>query len=232
MLKLKPNRHYTIFDTGTQLRIFPVDSSSRSSSPSRSGNKACPEPSRWGEVAELHTDIHIPENTQLQYIISWHNLTVNRTITLHLDDPEASAEFLGTIFATEHNTVSLKSTIAHHAPHTTGNCLIKGVITDSAQVNLSGMIQIDHPASNSLDQLTERLLILSPNAFGELHPELEILTNEVRASHATTISRPDPDQLFYLQSRGVSLPNAIELIVEGFLQEVKQNIPLLSNELQ
>lgn len=214
MFEFKSHTAYIILDDGFRLKIYDSQSHSKN-------------PELVFETSQAITDIHIPVHSHVQYLINWPHLSINRILTLHLDAPGSHGEILGMFYTNAQHIISLKSTIAHHAPHTTGNCLIKGIITDSAQASLSGMIQIDHPASNSLDQLTERLLILSPDAIGELHPELEILTNEVKASHATTISRPDPEQLFFLQSRGVQPIDAIDLLISGFLAEVQSKFPLL-----
>ena len=55
---------------------------------------------------------------------------------------------------------------------------------------------------------------------------MEINTFDVKASHAVTISEPDPEQLLYLQSRGLSPKISRRLVIEGFLSEVVSKMPV------
>ena len=57
-------------------------------------------------------------------------------------------------------------------------------------------------------------------------PKLEIGANDVRCTHGATMGQVDQDQLFYLSSRGLERSEAERLIVEGFLDEIIQRIPL------
>lgn len=209
-MKLQQGQHLTIYDRGEYLQLH----QGIGDSTAKKSKKQSP-----------LTDIHVPADTQLNYFINWDSGNIDRELCIHLDAQGAHAELIGIFIASKSHKIHLNSTIAHHASDTTGNCLVKGVLHDQSQASLSGMIQIDHLANNSYDQLTERLLVLSPEAQGQLQPELEILTNDVKASHATTISRPDEEQLFYLKSRGLNKNAAQELLIQGFLQEVLSIFP-------
>jgi Fe-S cluster assembly protein SufD len=71
--------------------------------------------------------------------------------------------------------------------------------------------------------------MLSEDAEANSLPGLEIQANDVRCTHGATSSRIDPDQEFYLQSRGIPKPAADELLTFGFFEEVLnrlQNDPL------
>jgi Fe-S cluster assembly protein SufD len=54
---------------------------------------------------------------------------------------------------------------------------------------------------------------------------LEILADDVRCTHGATIGKIDPDQVFYLRSRGIPYKDAERLIVEGFFDPIMQRIP-------
>jgi Fe-S cluster assembly protein SufD len=82
------------------------------------------------------------------------------------------------------------------------------------------MIKVD-PGAQQTDAFQEcRNLLLSKKAHADAIPGLEILANDVRCTHAAAIAQIDPDQLFYLRSRGLSLDVAQRLVVEGFLAEL------------
>jgi Fe-S cluster assembly protein SufD len=54
---------------------------------------------------------------------------------------------------------------------------------------------------------------------------LEILADDVRCTHGATVGKVDPEQVFYLLSRGIPYPDAERLIVEGFFDPIMQRIP-------
>ena len=62
--------------------------------------------------------------------------------------------------------------------------------------------------------------MLSPEAKAESKPALEILANDVRCTHSATIGKVDSEQLFYLESRGITQKESQSLIVQGFLFSV------------
>ena len=123
----------------------------------------------------------------------------------------------GTFLATKNETKEVKVVIHHKAANTLANTTLKGVARDSAKISFTGRIIIDPDCGNSNSFLTERILLLSDRAKAEAIPDLEILTDDVKCSHAASISRIPESQLFYLMSRGISRENAEDLIVEGFL---------------
>lgn len=110
------------------------------------------------------------------------------------------------------------SVIIHHqAPNTEAQTMMRGVAGDSAKIKFLGRIIIDPDCGNSSSFLTERVLLLSDQASAECIPDLEIHTDDVRCSHAASISRIPEEQIFYLTSRGMDRKTAKEMIVDGFL---------------
>jgi Fe-S cluster assembly protein SufD len=73
---------------------------------------------------------------------------------------------------------------------------------------------------------TNRNLTLSHGAWAESVPNLDIETNDVKCSHASTVGPIDEDQLFYLESRGVHPDVAQRLVVLGFFDEVLAQLPV------
>jgi Fe-S cluster assembly scaffold protein SufB len=199
---LKPNHHHQLYDDGQQLHLLGQD-----------------------QTFEPLEDLHIPENASLKYYFAWYNQNLDRLLRFHLDGPQAHAECIGLLQLEADHRVNLTSVIIHHAPHTTGNTLIKGSLNHKAQAYLDSMIKIDPGAQDSDDYLTERLMYLSNTAFGDIRPQLEIEANDVKASHSSTISQPDEFELFYLQSRGVHQDQARQMIVDGFFREVLDLFP-------
>ena len=63
-------------------------------------------------------------------------------------------------------------------------------------------------------------MLLDPRADANSLPGLEILANDVKCSHGATTGNIDPEELFYLLSRGISHRVAMQLIVLGFFEEI------------
>ena len=107
----------------------------------------------------------------------------------------------------------------HEAPHCTSNLLCKNVLRNEAKSIFSGLIKVDEEAQHTDAYQTNRNLLLSSEAEADSLPGLEILANEVKCSHGATTSRIDPQELFYLRSRGIPTVEAEKLIALGFLGE-------------
>jgi Fe-S cluster assembly protein SufD len=119
----------------------------------------------------------------------------------------------------------------HVAPDTTSNLLFKGAVADKSASVYTGLIKIRPDARGSQAFQTNRNLKLSDDAWAESVPNLEIENNEVQCSHASTVGPIDPEQRFYLESRGVPTDRAERLIVKGVFDEVFRALPLGAFEL-
>ena len=103
--------------------------------------------------------------------------------------------------------------------------LFKGALIDSSRVVWQGMIYVA-PGSDKTDGYqANRNLVLSKNARADSIPGLEILADDVRCTHAATVGKIDPSEVFYLQSRGIPKIEAERLLVEGFFDPIMQRIP-------
>ena len=107
---------------------------------------------------------------------------------------------------------------------TKGKVLIKGVVGSGAMVTVRGMVKIGKNIKDIDSSLEMRMLLLGEKSRAVLVPNMEIESNEVKASHAATVSRVNEDQLFYLTSRGVERERAEELLVKGFLKVITDKI--------
>ncbi|MBP7700446.1 SufD family Fe-S cluster assembly protein [Candidatus Woesebacteria bacterium] len=133
----------------------------------------------------------------------------------------AQAEIFGNFLSENNEKIDVKITIIHKAKNTMANTTLRGVGRDKSTIKFFGKIIIEENCGQSNSFLTERVLLLSDDAKAETIPELEILTDDVKCSHAASISRIPELQLFYLESRGISKHDAENLIIDGFLQPKK-----------
>lgn len=137
-----------------------------------------------------------------------------------LDREGMDVQITGAFELHENEKISLKLIIRHIAPRTSANTILKGIVFDNAVLELDGTIIVENAAKQTNSFLRENILLLSPHAKAEAIPNLEILTDDVKCSHAATISSFPEEHIFYLQSRGLSKKQAQILLADGFLSEV------------
>ncbi len=113
----------------------------------------------------------------------------------------------------------------HDARDSRSDLLFKGAQDDSSGSVYTGMIHIHPDGAGANAFQTNRNIKLSTDAWAWSVPNLEIENNDVRCSHASTVSPVDLDQHFYLQARGVPPFVADRLIVAGFFDEVIARLP-------
>lgn len=113
----------------------------------------------------------------------------------------------------------------HLADHTTSDLLFKGALLDESRSVWQGMIYVAPGADKTDGYQANRNLVLSRKARADSIPGLEILANDVRCTHGATVGKIDEEQIFYLESRGISHIEAERLIVEGFFDPIMQRIP-------
>src|SRR4051794_38524383 len=138
----------------------------------------------------------------------------------------ASTRQVGLYYADGTQMHDFRTLQDHVAPRTTSDLLFKGAVQDTARSVYTGLIRIGHDAKGSVAYQTNRNLTLSEGAWAESVPNLEIETNDVKCSHASTIGPIDEDQRFYLESRGIPPEVAERLVVLGFFDEVLRQLPV------
>jgi Fe-S cluster assembly protein SufD len=130
----------------------------------------------------------------------------------------ADAKVTGAYATRGRQHLDYATTQEHAAANTTSDLAFRGILDGRSSTVWSGMIKVD-PGAQQIDAFQEsRNLLLTKRAHADAIPGLEILANDVRCTHAAAIAQIDPEQLYYLRSRGLSLEQAKRLVIEGFLE--------------
>ncbi|MFC4651976.1 Fe-S cluster assembly protein SufD [Lactococcus nasutitermitis] len=130
--------------------------------------------------------------------------------------------------STGKQTQGVNTRVTNYGKNSIGHILQNGVILDSGTLTLNGIGHIIHGASGADAQQSSRVLMLSDSARGDANPILLIDENDVTAGHAASIGQIDPEDLYYLQSRGLDEDTAKRLVIRGFLGAVVTEIPVKS----
>lgn len=137
-----------------------------------------------------------------------------------LQAPGAFSEMLAVTVASGDQEFDQRTLQIHQAPNTKSDLLYKNALLDTSKTIFSGLIIVDPDAQKTDAYQSNRNLMLSDEAEANSLPGLEIQANDVRCTHGATSSRIEPEQLFYLQARGIPSAVANELLVFGFFEEV------------
>lgn len=139
----------------------------------------------------------------------------------------AESTMLGVFFATGTQHMDVITLQDHIGPHTTSDLLYKAALKDRAVGAYYGLTRVGPEARGTAANQEDRNLLLSPKAKADADPVLEIMTSDVvRCGHGASAGPVDPEQLFYLECRGLPRPLAEKLLVHGFLHQVVERIPL------
>lgn len=127
------------------------------------------------------------------------------------------------IDSNQHIDIDTKSN--HQAPYTTSDSLFKGALTGTGKGIWRGMIYVAPGADKTDGYQANKNLILSKNAHADSIPGLEILADDVRCTHGSTITNLEDEPLFYLESRGIPRNISKQLLVQGFFNPILERIP-------
>ncbi len=136
----------------------------------------------------------------------------------------AISEDVEIIFGTEKQFFDVSSNLDHSGFSTRGRVMVKSVMKDESKSLFKGMIKIRKNAKASESYLTGHAILLNKGAHSDAIPGLEIETNEVRATHAASVSQIDEEQIFYLMCRGLDRESAKREIVHGFVEPLSRKM--------
>jgi Fe-S cluster assembly protein SufD len=122
--------------------------------------------------------------------------------------------------------------------HQVGNCdcnqTFKTILSDESLSEFSGLVCVAKHAHGTNSSQSNPNLLLSDNARALSRPQLRIDADDVECAHGATMGQLNPDEIFYLESRGLSKSAAKSLLTFGFAQDIIQRIsqPVIKDECE
>lgn len=155
------------------------------------------------------------------------NLTINlnsklgrNDLDIHLNSAHAHAQIDGLYPLKDDEHFDTFSAIHHHHADTTSDQLYKGVLDDQSRGVFTGKVYIHRDAQRvDANQLNQNIL-LSKKARINTRPQLEVYADDVKCAHGATIGQIGEEELFYLESRGVTKDQAYQMLCHAFIKEV------------
>ncbi|MCA9798580.1 MAG: Fe-S cluster assembly protein SufD [Cyanobacteria bacterium HKST-UBA04] len=118
--------------------------------------------------------------------------------------------------------------IDHQAGHSTSNQLYKSIVLDEARGEFDATVKIAKGAQQTNAAQLNKNLVLSPLAKVYTRPQLLIDADDVKCAHGATVGQLDEEEQFYLTSRGLSPAQAQYMLIDGFAQELIDQLPIAS----
>ena len=151
-------------------------------------------------------------------------------INIDLEKENSNCYILSGLSLGQEEHQEIKTRINHLAPNCKSYQKIKNVLENESNGVYQGKIFVKDIAQKTDAYQLSKALILDDKAEFNAKPELEIYADDVKCSHGSTSGSIDKDAIHYLMTRGIELPVAKKLLINGFLNEIFENIPEEKNE--
>jgi Fe-S cluster assembly protein SufB/Fe-S cluster assembly protein SufD len=168
---------------------------------------------------------HLAQDAKINWYLGLFGSMLSRyRIDYDLNGTGAVATDAEVVFGNNDQSFDLNTIVNHNAQSTEGKVIEKSILKDTSKSLFKGMIRINEQAAHSNSFLSGRSILLSKGAKSDSIPGLEILTNDVKATHSASVAQMDDEQIFYLGTRCLSYSEAERIIVEGFLEPLSRTM--------
>jgi Fe-S cluster assembly protein SufB len=114
----------------------------------------------------------------------------------------------------------------HLAPNTTSNILAKSISKDGGIMGYRGLVRMGHNSQGSKAHVQCDGLMMDEYSRSDTWPDIQIQNPHVTVAHEAVVGKISDEQMFYLQSRGLSEEEAAAMIVNGFIEPVTKELPM------
>ncbi len=138
----------------------------------------------------------------------------------------AHCDLNGLYLAGDRQLVDMHLNVLHQLPGCSSRENFRGILHGKGRAVFDGRILVAQDAQRTDAQLHNANLMLSRSAEVDTKPQLEIYADDVKCSHGTTVGQIEPEQLFYLRSRGIDTAEARKMLCLGFAGEILDACPI------
>jgi Fe-S cluster assembly protein SufB len=163
--------------------------------------------------------------------VEWVDANLGSKLTMkfpcvYLMGERARAEILSVAFAGDGQHQDAGAKVIHAAPNTTSRITSKSISKGGGRASYRGMVKVYPSATNCKVSVECDALLLDESSRSDTYPTMEIASEDVRVEHEARVSKIAEEQIFYLQSRGLSEDQARMLIVNGFFEPFVKQLPM------
>jgi len=128
--------------------------------------------------------------------------------------------------ANENQIQDTGAKMIHLAPYTTSNIISKSIAANGGNASYRGKVKISKKASNSKSIVKCDTIIIDDNSKSDTIPQNIVDNSSSIIEHEATVSKISKEKLFYLMSRGLTEEKAKELIIMGFVDRFREELPM------
>lgn len=143
---------------------------------------------------------------------------------VYLAGEGARTDLSGLYFGFGHQILDQELTVVHAVGNCTSRQSFRGVLDDESTGIWNGGVDVRHGADGTDSMQSNDNLVLSRKADINTMPRLEILAEEVSCQHGATVGELDEEALYYLRSRGIHKDEARRLLINGFADQVMDDL--------
>ncbi len=138
----------------------------------------------------------------------------------------ARGEILSVAFASDGQHQDAGGKVVHVAPNTSSQIISKSISKGSGRSSYRGLVKVYKGATDVKSNVVCDALLLDEDSKTDTYPYIEIEEEQVSVGHEATVSKVAEEQIFYLQSRGLTEDEAMSMIVNGFIEPIAKELPL------
>ena len=138
----------------------------------------------------------------------------------------AKGETLSLAFAGAGQHQDSGAKMVHAAPHTSSSIVSKSVARGGGRTSYRGLVQVQEGSHHSASTVRCDALLVDDISRSDTYPYVDVRVDDVSMGHEATVSKVSEDQLFYLQSRGLTEEEAMAMIVRGFIEPIARELPM------
>lgn len=163
--------------------------------------------------------------------ISWTQVEVGAAITWKypsciLQGEESVGEFYSVALTNHHMQADTGTKMIHLGKNTRSTIVSKGISADTSHNTYRGLVKIAPRAHGARNYTQCDSMLVGNRCSANTFPYIEVHNDTAQIEHEASTSKMNEEQIFYLQSRGMTKEEAIQLIVNGFCKEVIKELPL------
>jgi Fe-S cluster assembly protein SufB len=163
--------------------------------------------------------------------VEWVDANIGSRITMkypsvYMLGKGARADILSVAFAGKGQHQDTGGKAIHAAPYTTSTIVSKSVSKDGGRASYRGQLVVAKGAHHAKSNVRCDALLLDDRSRSDTYPYIEIDEDQATIGHEATVGKVGDDQIFYLQSRGLSESEALSMIVLGFMEPFTKTLPM------
>ena len=176
-------------------------------------------------ISITNLNVYQDSNSNYRFTQFSNGYELNRlNIKSHLKGQGSDCSLSGISLSKEGHHIDNNIIINHHSPNCMSSQNFRSILKDRSSGVYNGRTIVKSAAQKTNSSQSNKNILLSDTAKMNSNPQLEIYADDVKCSHGSTTGKLNKDAIFYLRSRGLDLKSARELLLNGFVNDIIEQV--------